>query len=370
VKIKLLFLFLVLSLLFLRPTHDDRTWIERAVDREFAYYQKRGISQECLDKAWALLRKKPEFRRYKIIDSQVYGESGKIKNLLELLVKTYPIPDVDFIYFNEDRIKKSFVKRHPDRYKAPIFVSAKDHTLSQFILFSDWLYDPTEENNGWNFLIGQINDHQTPWASKFDKLIWRGSPFDGKHFGMYTFENWTTIPRGQLVYQSRKHPDLIDAAFSAYPYSCSTGDFERCLREMGPQNFVSQQDQLKYKYQLLIDGVTCTFPATHWKLLSGCLPFKQDSPDIMCFYPELKAWKHYIPVRRDLSDLCEKIQWARAHDDEARQIALNARDFALTHLMPEHILEYCGAVLIRYASLQTFKPKLQQEEISSDPAQF
>lgn len=354
---------LFLSLLFVAqhgpiPPPQTLDWIEKAVDREFAPYSKKGISLDCIEKSWNSLQNKPEYRRYKIINSKVYGLPGKIKNLLELLVATYPIPDVDFIYFNEDRIKKSFVKRKPDRYQAPIFVSAKDASLSQFILFSDWLYDPKDLTQGWNAISQSINTHQTdhPWERKVEKLFWRGSPFDGNHFGMYTFQNWKSLPRGQLVYQSRQFPDLIDAAFSQYPDQCVSLDLDRCLVEMGPQSFVSIVDQLSYKYHLLIDGVTCTFPGTHWKLLSGCVPFKQQSSDIMYFYPELIAWKHYIPVRRDLSDLCQKILWARAHDNEAKQIADNARNFALTHLMPEQILLYCRAVLVRYAQLQTFQP--------------
>lgn len=339
----------------------SKTWIEKAVDREFYSYEKTGITRHSIEEAWTKLRNKAEFRRYKIINSQVYGQPGKIKNLLKLLVATFPIPDVDFIYFNEDRIKKKFSRRRSFRSGAPILVSAKDASLSQFILFSDWLYDPTDLQNGWNFILQELNQKHAdyPWSSKINKLFWRGSPFDGKHFGMYNFENWRLIPRGQLVYQSHKYPELIDAAFCVYPDNCFAQDPERCTREMGPQSYVPIVDQLKYKYHLLIDGVTCTFPGTHWKLLSGCVPFKQESSDIMYFYPELKAWQHYVPVKHDLSDLPNKIRWAITHDAEAQKIALNAREFALSHLMPEHILSYCRDVLLRYASLQNFQPTLE-----------
>lgn len=349
-------------LLLLGKRGEEVGWIQRAVCREFADYQKGGISLECIENAWKNLRGKKEYRRYKIIDSKVYGQSGRIKNLLERLVETGPVPDVDFIYYHEDRIKKSFVKRRPWKYAAPIFVSAKDKSLTQFILFSDYLYDPKDEKGGWNFVLKQVNEAQIPWETKEEKLFWRGSAFDGKHFEMYTFDNWTTIPRGRLVFESQKHPDLIDAHFSGYPAPCLKRDLARCLREMGPESFVSQQEQLKYKYHILIDGVTCTFPGTHWKLLSGSACFKQDSRDILYFYPELKAWVHYIPVKNDLSDLLDKIAWAKAHDPEVRQIALNSREFALTHLMPEHILEYCREILIRYAALQRFKPTLDSSD--------
>ena len=45
---------------------------------------------------------------------------------------------------------------------------------------------------------------------------------------------------------------------------------------------------------------------------------KQDSPYYEHFYKDLKPYEHYIPVKRDLSDLEEKIIWARENDDAVR----------------------------------------------------
>jgi len=39
---------------------------------------------------------------------------------------------------------------------------------------------------------------------------------------------------------------------------------------------------------------------------------------------------HYVPVKYDVSDLVEKIVWIQEHEDEARQIAQNAYEFAIT----------------------------------------
>ena len=43
---------------------------------------------------------------------------------------------------------------------------------------------------------------------------------------------------------------------------------------------------------------------------------KQDSPYYEHFYKSLEPGKHYIPFKRDLSDLKEKILWAKKHDEE------------------------------------------------------
>lgn len=355
----LLFLALSFGLYFVFSKPAPQDWMDKVVEREFAPFRKEGILKERIETTWNHYKTKKEFKRFKIIQSKVYGEDCKVKRTLEALVQRYPVPDVDFIYFNEDRIKPSFFKRSKNKNCPPIFVSAKHKSLSQVILFSDWIYDATAQETGWNSLIQTMNAYQDiPWSEKKEKLFWRGTPWDGKHFQMYDFQNWTDIPRGKLVYESKKHPELIDAAFSEYPIKCQKQDLSKCKSLLGDIRFVSWEEVLKHKYHMAIDGVTCSFPATQWKLLSGGLLFKQESPDIMYFYDELIAWKHYIPVKSDLSDLLEKIDWAKNHDLQAQKIAQNGRDFVLENLMPEHILLYCYKVLVKYASLQKFQPSL------------
>lgn len=333
-------------------------WMDRAIARDFKRFEKEGISKTLLDQSWEACKKHKEFQRYQVIDSKVYGPESRIKILLEEMVVRYPVPDVDFIYYYEDRLKPSFFKRSRHRDSAPIFVSAKNKSLENVVLFADWNYNVRDESSGWNFLIRKMNESHLKWAwaDKIEKLFWKGTPWDGKHFGMYDFDNWKTIPRGRLVAESRKYPELIDATFSEYPFKCATEDLGRCVREMGESQFISWDEMLHFKYHMAIDGVTCSFPATQWKLLSGCLVFKQESDDIQYYYDELIPWKHYVPVKGDLSDIKEKILWAKTHDAEAQAIAKNAREFALTHLMPEHIFEYCYKVLVKYASLQRFSP--------------
>lgn len=49
---------------------------------------------------------------------------------------------------------------------------------------------------------------------------------------------------------------------------------------------------------------------------------------------------HYVPVNRDLSNLVEKIQWAKQNDEVAREIAQQAQQFANEHLTPDKVLCY------------------------------
>ena len=50
------------------------------------------------------------------------------------------------------------------------------------------------------------------------------------------------------------------------------------------------------------------------------------------FQRHLQPWEHYVPVRRDLSDLKTRLQWVRAHPRRAQLIALRAYKFAQARL--------------------------------------
>ena len=73
---------------------------------------------------------------------------------------------------------------------------------------------------------------------------------------------------------------------------------------------------------------------------------KQDSEYYEHFYGDLTAGVHYIPVKHDLSDLIEKIEWAQSHDREARLIGMNGRKYATENLLPKDIFCY-HAVLFK-----------------------
>ncbi len=197
-------------------------WMDQATAKDFQHYEKNGISKESLEESWNACKRHQEFLRYQVIDSKIYGPDSRMKILLEEIVNHYPLPDIDFIYYYEDRIKKSFFERKKHQHSAPIFVSAKNKKVKQAILFADWNYNIRDQTSGWNFLIQKV--HYEPsdkkWADKSEKLVWRGTPWDGARFNMYNFENWKNLPRGAIVFAAKNNPELIDAAFSEYPKKC------------------------------------------------------------------------------------------------------------------------------------------------------
>lgn len=67
---------------------------------------------------------------------------------------------------------------------------------------------------------------------------------------------------------------------------------------------------------------------------------------------QLEPYKHYIPIKKDLSDLVDKIKWAKENDEEAQQIAKKGQLFAFENLLPTNI--YCYYVIL----LQEFSKKI------------
>jgi hypothetical protein len=64
-----------------------------------------------------------------------------------------------------------------------------------------------------------------------------------------------------------------------------------------------------------------------------------DRPYVEYFHDDLIPYKHYIPVKRDLSDLVEKTKWILENYDEASKIGKNARDFALNEFTADKFSE-------------------------------
>jgi len=109
--------------------------------------------------------------------------------------------------------------------------------------------------------------------------------------------------------------------------------------------YISLPDHCKYRYLIDIEGRGYS---GRLKLLmfSGRLIFIQDRPWREFFFDEMTPFEHFVPVRNDLGDLSEKLDWAEANPAEVSRIGANARQFALNRLRRVHAIEaYRNALL-------------------------
>lgn len=84
-------------------------------------------------------------------------------------------------------------------------------------------------------------------------------------------------------------------------------------------------------------------------LAGGSLVFKQESKYYEHFYSDLVPNVHYVAIKEDLSDLVEKILWAKQNDAEAYRIAKNGQKFANDNLLPKDIFCYYGNLLQQFS---------------------
>ena len=95
--------------------------------------------------------------------------------------------------------------------------------------------------------------------------------------------------------------------------------------------------QVSRKWILDVDGFTRTWDAFAWKMRSGSVVLSAASPWETFFTRLFEPWIHFVPIANDYSDLAEKLDWCRSHDDKCRSIARSARQRAESVYRPEHV---------------------------------
>ena len=91
-------------------------------------------------------------------------------------------------------------------------------------------------------------------------------------------------------------------------------------------------------------------------LTLGGTILKQDSPYEAFYYSLLRRGVDYVPLRRDLTDLCAQLQALKADAAMGKRIAASAANFTEAYLSLDGVLGFVAALLRRYAEIQRFQP--------------
>ena len=164
------------------------------------------------------------------------------------------------------------------------------------------------------------------WEDRRPAAVWRGSTT-----GVADAEGWRSLPRARLcALAASVGPGLIDAGFTEIvqvePEEHREIERSGCMRPYAPLETFQ-----RWKYQIDIDGNSNSWPGLLLKLYSGSPVLKVASPGgyRQWYYRDLVPWVNYVPVNGDLSDLVERIEWLRTHDDEARAVGERGRALAI-----------------------------------------
>ena len=126
-------------------------------------------------------------------------------------------------------------------------------------------------------------------------------------------------PRLKITLLSYLFPDHLDARIlglpninSIYKSGAQLGRLYQDLLGNEGNNYMNLEQQVKYKFIISLDGHGSSWSRPESILFSNSLLLYQ-TEYVQWFQTALQAYKHYLPVKYDLSNLIENINWAKAH---------------------------------------------------------
>ena len=338
---------------------------------QFDDKRQNGVTQAQLNSLWddINLRNEHSLMRFQIVDQKLYADAVELNSLyfkpyfkyLSNFLKKYKVNDIDFIIYGRDEIRtKGFAE---ETLGIPAFMMSKNinspYEKEKLLLPDSFIFQ------SWESLISRIEkaSHTYPWESKENKVFWRGGAHGARQEHYYNISNFDKLPRLSIAILSKLYPDLIDAELIGHGEFSGDkdGDNLRFILELlskKTHSRVNEEDHLKYKYLIAIDGNTSPWLRMPWIMLSNSVLLKQETGIIEWFYPALKANVHYTPITKDLSNIFSQIEWLKTHDSEAEQISINATNFIKSSLMPEQIDGHFAIILNEYATIQK-DPQIQ-----------
>ena len=140
----------------------------------------------------------------------------------------------------------------------------------------------------------------------------------------------THLNRKKIIEYSDEFPDLIEA-------------YDTCVDQAveGKKDipYISLKDHTKYKYLIDIEGRGYS-GRIKLLLFTKRLLFIQNRQWKSYYHFELEPYKHFIPVKNDLSDLIEQIQFVEKQGETYyHEIIQNAYQFAVENLRYEKAVE-------------------------------
>lgn len=185
------------------------------------------------------------------------------------------------------------------------------------------------ENHGFADLRSKVSKLDTDWDSRTSDLVWRGG-VNGD--GLVTSEKHLSthpalLQRIRCAWMCLQSE--IDFGFAAEPHRPFDPIFEP-VGMVKPR--LPSESWFGRKFALDIDGYSNTWDNLFHRMLMGCCVLKIDSDQgyRQWYYERLKPWEHYVPVAADMSDLFEKYEWVRSHDEKAQGIAEQGRALAMS----------------------------------------
>ena len=291
-----------------------------------------------------------------------------IKDMFIELCNSRQIPDMEFFLNKRDfplltkdgtepyvNIWNSFNKplvSHNENKYIPILSMCISDRFADVVIptYEDW--SRTERKHGKFFMSTYTREYDdcfyNDWENKKNIAIFRGT---NTGEGV-TIETNLRLKLANLSYQMEKSGIyILDAGITKWNsrarkiYGENKLDFfDPNNVEFGLKQSLSPYEQSKYKYIINVDGHVTAYRLSLEMGMNSVI-LKVDSKWKIWYSHLLKPYEHYIPIKSDMSDIVEKIEWCIKNDSTCKQIAKNARLFYEQYLSRNSILDYLQKTL-------------------------
>ncbi|XP_033619836.1 protein O-glucosyltransferase 3 [Fukomys damarensis] len=337
------------------PEEDPQAWQktlscptnEPQIEEDFASFPSINLQQMLNEVPKRFGDERGAVVHYTVLNNHIYRRSlGKYTDfkmfsdeILLSLARKVRLPDLEFyINLGDWPLEHRKVNETPGPIPIISWCGSLD-SRDVIVPTYDITHSTLEAMRGVTNDLLSIQGNTGPsWSNKTEKAFFRGR--DSRE------------ERLQLVQLSKENPQLLDAGITGYFF------FQEKEKELGKAKLMGFFDFFKYKYQVNVDGTVAAYRFPYL-MLGDSLVLKQDSPYYEHFYMTLRPWKHYVPVRRNISDLIEKVKWAKENDEEAKKIAKEGQLTARDLLQPHRLYCYYYRVLQQYAKRQSNQPEIR-----------
>ena len=151
--------------------------------------------------------------------------------------------------------------------------------------------------------------------------------------------------RSKAAAWSLEHPDLLDASVSYKSEHPCISRWPTLKGQIPGREYYTQ-----YQTVVILGGIGAAF-RTGRHLSAGQAVIMQDFEYEEWFLPYMTPYENYIPLRRDLSDLRQVMEWVRDHPNEVRTIAERGKQFYLDWMSHEETENHWYELLWRLAEL-------------------
>ncbi len=203
--------------------------------------------------------------------------------------------------------------------------------------FADWCLASLEEGKyfpDYNY-AGDFVD--TEFKDKIGRAVFRGS---STGIGV----DIETNMRLKVCEMSNARPDLVDAGITFKNTKYRKTKESRLLKRMivkdeWMKSPMTDNEQIRYKYILIIDGHSAAFRLSRF-LRYNCVVFIVLSKYISWIRQFMAPFYHFIPIKEDMSDLYEKIEWCNNNENECLKIIARARNLYDSKINIDFMLDY------------------------------